>query len=77
MLPMLVAAMALFAAAPAAAGPDAKNQKPAEKQYCISYQDDTGSHVARTECHTESDWRRLGVDVDEMSKHGSDSGGLA
>ena len=57
----------VLASTAATAAPAAKpTNKPAgdAKQYCIKFADDTGSHLARTECRTKSEWKRLGVDVD-------------
>ncbi len=63
-------------AATAAPGvkPDAGNQ---DQKYCVTFQSDTGSHLARTECRTKKEWRQLGVDVDQLSSKGGNSGGLA
>jgi hypothetical protein len=55
----------IFASTAAAAAPAAKASKPVERQYCFKFED-TGSHLARTECRTKSEWKQLGVDVDEV-----------
>ncbi|HET7604790.1 MAG TPA: hypothetical protein VFK28_01800 [Sphingomicrobium sp.] len=56
----------IFASTAATAAPDSKQAKPAERQYCITFSGDTGSHLKRTECRTKSQWKQLGVDVDEL-----------
>jgi hypothetical protein len=56
----------LFVSTAAAAAPASKQAKPAERQYCITFSGDTGSHLKRTECRTKSQWKQLGVDVDEL-----------
>ena len=61
---------ALLASAAAGAAPPAKTQPPAktaERTYCIQFEPQTGSHIAKTECRTKSEWRQLGVNVDELS----------
>ena len=47
------------------------------KQYCLTFSDDTGSHLTRTECRTKKEWKQLGVDIDELSKGDGGVGGLA
>jgi len=66
----------MLASTVATAAPTAKpaDEAPADKQYCLKFADDTGSHLTRTECHTKKEWKRLGVDVDELSKNGGSSG---
>jgi hypothetical protein len=61
----------VIASTAAGAAPRAKTQPPAkaaERIYCIQFEPQTGSHVAKTECRTRSEWRELGVDVDALSK---------
>ena len=67
----------LFASTAANAAPADKPGKPAERQYCLTFADDTGSHLKRTECRTKREWKQLGVDVDELSSKDSGSSGLA
>ena len=70
----------LFAAAALTAAPNdkpAKPAKPAERQYCIKFADDTGSHLTRMECRTKKEWKQLGVDVDEISSQSGAPAGLA
>ena len=56
----------IFASTAATAAPAGKAApNPAERQYCFKFED-TGSHLARTECRTRSEWKQLGVDVDEV-----------
>lgn len=55
----------IFVSTAAAAAPAGKASRPAERQYCFKFED-TGSHLARTECRTKSEWKQLGVDVDEL-----------
>jgi hypothetical protein len=70
----LVLASTVAAAAPTAKSTD---QAPVDKQYCLKFADDTGSHLTRTECHTKKEWKRLGVDVDELSTNDGGRAGLA
>jgi hypothetical protein len=56
--------------------PNSKNQG-TDQKYCLTFQSDTGSHLARTECRSKKEWRQLGVDVDELSSKEGNSGGLA
>ena len=61
----------VIASSAAGAAPPAKTQPPAkapERTYCIQFEPQTGSHVAKTECRTRSEWRELGVDVDALSR---------
>jgi hypothetical protein len=71
----LILASSAASAVPAAK-PDASNQG-AEKKYCLTFESETGSHLSRTECRTKKEWRKLGVDVDELSSKEGNSGGLA
>ena len=69
----------LLASTAAIATPGAKlsDKTPAEKQYCLKFADDTGSHLARSECRTKKEWRKLGIDVDEISTKDGKSNGAA
>jgi hypothetical protein len=74
-LAILAATAMALAATPSTAQLDAsqpKADKPAaaakDTQYCIKYDDTTGSHISKQECHTRKEWARLGVDLDEMLK---------
>ena len=67
----------MLASTAATAAPSAKPAKPTERQYCLTFADDTGSHLKRTECRTKKEWKQLGVDVDELSSKDSGSSGLA
>ena len=54
-------------AAPAAAqASDGNTVAPKEQIYCLEFKEDTGSHVNRRECRTKQEWKRLGVDVDDL-----------
>ena len=44
----------------------AQSAAPQEQKYCIEFKDDTGSHVNRRECRTKKEWKRLGIDVDDL-----------
>jgi hypothetical protein len=69
--------LASTAATAAASGkPDTKPSGDAQK-FCITFADDTGSHLTRTECRTKKEWRQLGIDVDQMSATDGNTGGLA
>jgi hypothetical protein len=67
----LVLASTAAAAAPATRPAD---KAPQDKQYCLKFADDTGSHLTRTECRTKKQWKQLGVDVDELSSSGGSAG---
>ena len=70
----------LFVSTAALAAPNdkpAKPAKPAERQYCFKFANDTGSHLTRMECRTKKEWKQLGVDVDELSSQTGGSAGLA
>ena len=67
----------MFVSSAAAAAPNDRPVKPAERQYCLTFADDTGSHIKRTECRTKREWKQLGVDVDELSSRDSGAAGLA
>ena len=58
--------MILATAAAAATTPAKPASDPSQRQYCIQIEPGTGSRVARTECRTKSEWKRLGVDVDDL-----------
>ena len=69
----------ILASTAAGATPDPKSaaKKPADtKQYCLTFADQTGSHISRTECRTKKEWRQLGVEVDELTAK-SDGNGMA
>ena len=48
-----------------------------QKEYCLKFADDTGSHLTRTECRTKKEWKQLGVDVDDLSDKDGGSSGAA
>ena len=61
----------VLASTAATATPAGKpSTKPADnasaQKYCITFEPSTGTHLARTECRTKSEWRQVGVDVDEL-----------
>jgi hypothetical protein len=70
----LILASTAAGAAPATKPADKAAQ---EKQYCLKFTDDTGSHLTRTECRTKKEWRQLGVDVDDLSSKDGGSSGAA
>jgi len=69
----------LVAAAPAAAGNNAKAEKanasePAgsskaaqETKYCIK-ETDTGTHLESKECRTKAEWAQEGIDIEQFAK---------
>lgn len=62
----------------AIAGPGAKSPSDTStKKHCLTFADDTGSHLVRTECRTKKEWKQLGVDVDELSANNGQGGGQA
>jgi hypothetical protein len=58
--------LSLVLASNAAAAAPSGTKAP-EKKYCLTFKDETGSHLSRTECRTKSEWRQLGIDVDELT----------
>lgn len=74
---ILIAALAAFVAAPAAAAgsqqsapakaPRAATAKGGEKKYCLVIDKVTGSRVEKTECKTKRQWAWDGVNVDELT----------
>jgi hypothetical protein len=72
----LILATTAASAAPSVK-PDSKKQG-SEQKYCLTYESETGSRLARMECRTKREWRLLGVDVDQLSSSKTgNSGGLA
>ena len=62
-------------AAGASPAPTTADKAPADrKQYCLTFADQTGSHITRTECRTKKEWKQLGVDVDELMDKSDGSG---
>jgi hypothetical protein len=67
----------LVPAAATAAPGNKRDSRSDEQQYCLTFRDETGSHLARTECRTRKEWRQLGIDVDQLASKDGISGGLA
>ncbi|MFL6721817.1 MAG: hypothetical protein ACJ8FT_08465 [Sphingomonas sp.] len=81
---LLIAAMTILAAAPAAASnrqdrpKDSNADKPAASiqtasttagpTYCIDSDERTDSRIHSRECKTKAEWTRLGVEIDETTK---------
>ena len=42
--------------------------QPKEQIYCIQYENETGSRLARQQCMTRKQWAQEGVNVDELAK---------
>ena len=70
----LVLAMTTAAASPSskpakqAANPPS-NQASAEQRYCLKLERTTGSNVDRSGCRTKVEWRKLGIDLDDLAKN--------
>ena len=45
-----------------------KSQGQNEQVYCIQYENQTGSRLARQQCMTKKQWAQEGVNVDELAK---------
>ncbi len=75
-LPWAIGFSLILASGAATAAPSAKPGSQDQK-YCVTFQSDTGSHLARTECRTKKEWRQLGVDIDQLSSKDGNSGGFA
>ena len=69
----------LLAAAPAAAGTNAKAEKvnaaeqtgaskaAQETKYCVK-ETDTGTHLESKECRTKAEWAQEGIDIEQFAK---------
>jgi hypothetical protein len=68
---LVTAGLSLILASTAATAAPAAKQgaKAPQQKVCIKFADDTGSHLTRTECRTKSEWKQLGVDVDDLSSN--------
>ena len=64
----LVAASAPTTAATPTANTDQKaaTKTVPAKKYCMQMDEMTGSRVRESECRTKEDWKRRGVDVDDL-----------
>ena len=61
----LVLAITTAAAAPTTKPAD----KPGDQQvYCLKLERMTGSNVDRSGCRTKAEWRKLGIDLDNLDK---------
>jgi hypothetical protein len=70
---LLTLAIALSAPATAQiAGKDGSAASSAEARkplvYCIQYERETGSRLARQQCRTKKQWAQQGVDVDLLTR---------
>ena len=45
-----------------------KSQGQKEEVYCIQYENETGSRLARQQCMTKKQWAQEGVNVDELAR---------
>ena len=63
---IILAATIAVLAAPATASRPA--QTGPATVYCIQYEPETGSRIARQECMTKKQWAEKGVNVDELIK---------
>jgi hypothetical protein len=63
-----IASILIAASTAANASPAVQRHNDAQaKKICLSYKQDTGSRITRTECHTKADWQALGIDVDDQT----------
>jgi hypothetical protein len=62
--------LGLVLAITTAAAPTTKpTDKPGDQQvYCLKLERVTGSNVDRSGCRTKAEWRKLGIDVDNLDK---------
>lgn len=59
----------VFAITTAAAPTTKPADKPGDQQvYCLKLERVTGSNVDRSGCRTKAEWRKLGIDVDNLDK---------
>lgn len=61
-----LAIAALAASSASAQSRPASASKPKETKFCIQYEKLTGSRIAETECKTKAQWKKEGVDVDDL-----------
>ncbi len=66
---LILASTAASAAAPAAKSPGKPGNSAAAQKYCFKFEGGTGTRISTTECRTKAEWRRLGVDVDNLSSN--------
>jgi hypothetical protein len=64
----------VLAATTAAAPPTSPTNKPAgqpadQQVYCLKLERMTGSNVDRSGCRTKAEWRKLGIDIDDLIKN--------
>lgn len=64
----------MIASAASASTPNAQSSnKPAsqaqEMRYCLKLERATGSNIDRSGCRTKAEWRRLGIDIDDLLQH--------
>lgn len=46
--------------------PKAATKTASAQKYCLQMEEMTGSRVRESECRTKEDWKRRGVDVDDL-----------
>ena len=66
-LGLIVAASAAPAAPIAKSGGNTSAQAP-ETKYCLKLDRMTGSNIDRSGCRTKAEWRKLGIDIDDVLK---------
>jgi hypothetical protein len=65
----LVLAITTAAAAPAQKPASKPSSQPGDQQvYCLKLERMTGSNVDRSGCRTKAEWRKLGIDLDNLDK---------
>lgn len=70
----LVGASSTATAATPTVNPSPKTEHAASAQkYCLQMDQVTGSRVREAECRTKADWKKQGVDVDQLLAKGDRS----
>lgn len=68
------AASSAVGATPSVSAASKTAKAPANQQYCLQVEANTGSRMRSTECHTKAEWKEQGVDVDQLSASREKSG---
>jgi hypothetical protein len=62
----LILATTSAIAAPAAKPANSQPSPAAEQRYCLKLDRATGSNINWSGCRTKAEWKRLGIDIDDL-----------
>ena len=62
----LILATTTAIAAPSAKPANKQSSPAAEQRYCLKLERATGSNIDWSGCRTKGEWRRLGIDIDDL-----------